>query len=77
MVRFGLVGSADIIGILKGGTFLAIEVKTGKARQSKQQLAFQKMITDFGGHYLVARSVDDVLAFLQTVGKKFLELGGK
>lgn len=54
VVRFGLKGSSDIIGIYKG-LFLAIEVKTGNARQSKYQKNFQTMIDKFGGIYVVCR----------------------
>ena len=60
MLKFGLVGSGDILGIIEGGTFLSIEVKSGKARQSKQQKIFQKMVTSLGGLYIVARSTQDV-----------------
>jgi hypothetical protein len=62
IISFGLKGSADIIGIIKPhGRFLAIEVKTGAAKQTAEQLAFEKMVIKFGGVYIVARSVDDVL----------------
>ena len=59
-VKYGLPGSADILGILKGGRFLAIEVKAEKGSQSEQQVAFQWMVERFGGLYILARSVDDV-----------------
>jgi len=61
LVRFGLIGSADILGIIKhNGTLLAIEVKTDTGRQTEQQKAFQNMIESHGGIYILARSVDDV-----------------
>jgi hypothetical protein len=63
--KYGLKGSADIIGILKNGKFLALEVKTGKATQSKQQLAFAAMIQKYGGHYFVCRSVSDAVSFVK------------
>jgi len=59
-VSFGLKGSADILGIIKGGTFLAIEVKTGKAKQTTEQKNFELMILSFGGIYILANSVNDV-----------------
>lgn len=59
-IKYGLVGSADILGILKGGRFLAIEVKTATGRQSEPQKAFQRMIERFGGVYILARSAEDV-----------------
>src|ERR1700679_3118663 len=46
------------------GLRLEIEVKTGKGKQSNQQKNFESMINGFGGIYIVARSVDDVLTVL-------------
>ncbi len=67
MIHFGLKGSADIIGIHEGGTFLAFEVKTGEARQSKAQLAFEKMMRDFGGIYMVVSSADEAEKWLDSI----------
>jgi hypothetical protein len=61
-VKFGTPGEADIQGILKGGTFIAIEVKTKKGRLSKKQINWGKMILKFGGIYTVARSVEDAVS---------------
>ena len=58
---YGLKGSADILGILRDGRLLAIEIKSGQARQSKVQKNFEKMINDFGGVYIVARSPEEAL----------------
>lgn len=66
VIRFGLKGSADILGILQGGKLLAIEVKTGKAVQTKEQKNFQKMVTFFGGEYVLARCLEDVLTALHS-----------
>lgn len=54
--KFGLKGSADILGIGNGGTFIALEVKTGKAAQSPAQKSFQKMVDKFCGIYAVVGS---------------------
>jgi hypothetical protein len=60
-VKFGLVGSADILGIIAPqGRFLAIECKTRTGKQSDQQRNFQKMIEAMGGIYILARSLEDV-----------------
>jgi hypothetical protein len=62
IIKYGLVGSADILGILGPfGRFLAIEIKTGNAKQSKQQHAFEKMIISRGGLYFVYRSTEEAL----------------
>lgn len=65
-VTFGLKGSADILGIMRGGRFLAIEVKTATGRQSEHQKNFQNMIEAFGGVYILARSVEDVKRRLES-----------
>ena len=61
VIRFGLVGSADLLGILRGGRFLAVEVKTAKGRQSEAQRNFQSMIESMGGIYVLARDVQTVV----------------
>lgn len=61
VIRFGLVGSADLLGILRGGRFLAVEVKTAKGRQSESQRNFQRMIEAMGGVYVLARDVQTVV----------------
>lgn len=66
VIRFGLKGSSDIIGIYKG-IFLGIEVKTGNAYQNKYQKKFEKMICDMGGIYVVIRetNVEQVLNIVE------------
>lgn len=59
-VRFGHKGSADILGIMMGGRFLAIEVKTGRAVQTVEQQTYQRIVEMMGGLYVLARSVEDV-----------------
>lgn len=66
LISFGLPGSSDLLGIISPhGKILCIEVKTGNARQSKQQKAFQNMVIKFGGIYVVARSIHDVDFLIQ------------
>jgi len=59
-IKFGLIGSSDLIGLSNKGQFIAIECKTGNAKQSPQQILFQKMIEKFNGIYVLARKVEDV-----------------
>lgn len=59
-VRYGLPGSPDIIGVLPGGKFIGIEVKTGAGRLSELQAAFRIAVENAGGVYLVVRSLDDL-----------------
>ena len=64
ILRAGLIGSADIIGVSRGRA-VAIEVKTPTGRQSDQQRKFQNAWATAGGVYVLARCVDDALAALQ------------
>lgn len=59
-VRFGVVGQADLSGIVRGGRRLEVEVKSPTGRPSEQQVRFGNMIRSKGGIYVVARSVEDV-----------------
>ena len=54
-------GVADIIGVIPGGRFLAVEVKTlhGK-RPTPEQAAFIASVNEKGGLAIVARSIIDV-----------------
>ena len=62
MIRFGLcVGSSDIIGWTRDGRFLAVEVKVGKGRQTKEQAAFIEAVRAGGGVAGVVRSVEEAI----------------
>ncbi len=54
-------GMSDIMGVLKDGRALAVEVKSARGRIEEHQLEFLKGINDAGGLGMVARSVDDVV----------------
>ena len=69
LVRYGVIGSADISGILVGGKRLEIEVKTGRAVQEPRQVKFMNMIRAMGGHYFVARSIDDAVKAVYSFAK--------
>ena len=70
LIRYGLIGSADITGILVNGKRLDIEVKTGNAVQSPAQIAFQTMVTNMGGHYILARSVESAVESVKSIFKE-------
>jgi hypothetical protein len=53
-------GVADILGVLKDGRFLAVEVKSEKGRVSPHQQQFINMINQNGGLAFVAHSVEEV-----------------
>lgn len=63
-IRIGLPGSADILGIMPDGRFLAIEVKRPGKMPTDEQRAFLGQIEANGGVAVVAHSVDDVISLL-------------
>jgi hypothetical protein len=64
-VRFGSVGSADIIGCLPGGRFFAIECKAGRGKLTPAQVEFQRKTIREGGLHIVAYRVEDVIEVLE------------
>lgn len=65
-VRFGVVGQADISGILTGGRRLELEVKAPGERPTEEQVRFGSMITRYGGVWAVVRSVEEAIAAVDT-----------
>ena len=60
-IRFGWVGCADVLGQLKDGRFLGVEVKAAKGRASPEQVAFLERINAAGGVRFIAHSLRDVV----------------
>ena len=56
-VSYGKIGSADFLGLLPNGIFLAVEVKAPGEKLSKDQKIFQKEIEDNNGVYIWADSI--------------------
>ena len=56
-------GISDLIAI-KDGLTVYIEVKTETGRQSEYQKQFERIVTDHGGKYYLARSVNDIAELL-------------
>jgi hypothetical protein len=67
-VKFGVEGQGDISGIIDGGRRLEIECKTAKGKQREAQIAFEAMITRFGGLYVLVRNVAELDSALAVVG---------
>lgn len=59
LVNMSPAGTSDIIGFLKDGRFLAVEVKAGKNQPTDLQQEFIDSVTESGGIGFVAWSVDD------------------
>ena len=58
--RMGEKGAPDIIAVIKG-QFTGIEVKGPKGRQNENQKEFERRLTEAGGRYILARSLDDIV----------------
>jgi hypothetical protein len=61
-IRYGLTGSADIIGVNPKGRFIAVECKSDKGKLSESQYAFGAKVKVRRGVYVLARSIDDLEA---------------
>lgn len=60
-VRFGTPGAPDIF-LIKNGFLWGIEVKAPKGRLSEHQTSFRDRMQEAGGTYIVAHSLDEVIA---------------
>lgn len=58
-------GVSDILGVVRG-RFIAIEVKSKVGRLSPEQKLYLDRVNSFGGYAIMARSVEDVKAFLES-----------
>lgn len=66
MVRYGLRGSSDIIGILPDGRFLAIECKREGGRIRPEQKEFIAKINKNGGVGAIVHNTDELMAVLKS-----------
>lgn len=65
-VRFGLTGSADIIGLVDG-KFIAIEAKSDKGVQSDEQKKFQEKVESNGGIYILSREIEQTINIIKDI----------
>ena len=65
-VRFGRPGQPDIVGCVRG-RYVVIEAKTQRGTQSAHQRNWQANVERAKGLYILARSVEDVMAALATI----------
>lgn len=63
-VRFGFVGCPDVLGMLRDGRLLGVEVKAPKGKLRPEQAIFLERINDAGGVGFVARDCRDVMQAL-------------
>ena len=59
---YGIVpGASDLLGIVQGGRWTALEVKTAQGRLSEDQALFLRLVNRRGGYAAVVRSVDQAV----------------
>jgi hypothetical protein len=66
-IRFGWPGCADVLGQLRDGRFLAVEVKSPTGRLRPEQAVFLERINQAGGVGFMARDCRDVMRELQSM----------
>lgn len=69
-VRFGWKGCPDIIGQLRDGRLLGVEVKAAKGKLRPEQAVFLERIRCAGGVAFMARDCRDVMRELDKTGGK-------
>jgi len=65
-IRFGWPGCPDVLGQMKDGRLLGVEVKSRAGRLRPEQAVFLDRIRAAGGVAFVARDLRDVLRELGT-----------
>lgn len=61
VTKYGSPGCPDILGLIAPyGRFIGIETKAPTGKQTEEQKTWQKIITQLGGLYILAKSIEDV-----------------
>lgn len=61
-------GVSDLVLLHKGKAYF-VEIKTDKGRQSETQVYFEDIVKKLGFEYLIWRSLDDAMFFMQELKK--------
>lgn len=70
-------GVSDILGIMKDGKFIAIEVKTDRGRVTPEQQNFLDIINKNNGMAFLAKSLDEVMQKIKLQTKPQQNLNDK
>lgn len=65
-IRFGFTGCPDVLGQLRDGRLLGVEVKAPKGKLRPEQAVFLERVRSGGGVAFVARDCRDVIRELST-----------
>lgn len=69
-IRFGFTGCPDVLGQLRDGRLLGVEVKAPKGKLRPEQAVMLERIADAGGVAFVAHDCRDVIRELVKAGGK-------
>jgi hypothetical protein len=69
-IRFGAIGSPDIICVVDG-RFIGLEIKGTGGTQSPQQRDFQRRLEKAGGIYILCYELDNVQEILKPIRAGF------
>lgn len=73
-IRFGFPGCSDIVGQLKDGRILCLEVKRPKGKATELQQSFIDLVNKNNGVAGVVRSIDDAAAIITNAEKRILHV---
>lgn len=65
-VKFGWPGASDIVGQMRDGRFLAVEVKRPGGRPTPEQQAFLALVAGHGGVAVLVDTVDSLARVLDS-----------
>jgi VRR-NUC domain len=63
-VKFGFAGCSDVLGQMRDGRLIAIEIKARRGRVSSAQRAFIDFVIEHHGVAGIVRSIDEALALI-------------
>lgn len=63
-IRYGLVGSSDVLGCARDGKLIAVECKIKPQKPTQYQLEFLEEVRKRGGYAVLAYDLKDVEAVL-------------
>jgi len=65
----GFAGLDDLMGVLKGGAFLAVECKATGKHATPEQAAFLDNVSDAGGHSICVDDAGTLLRWLDSLNR--------
>lgn len=70
VISFGLIGSSDIFVLMRYGIMVFLECKTGRGRQSAEQICFEKMVKSLEGNYHVVRNKNEAIDIVKKTANR-------